>query len=354
MLEVNQIKKLTKFRTLSALPVEKLIKVYELKKGDNVLIWTDNGKTIAPKLAKTIFATLNTLGCNVSFIVDKHQRKISKCSNITSEGILSLSKGDCFISIASGNRGRLSFENKFTMRSLMKKNGFKMVSMGGLASIKPTMVNSFIASFDHDEVEVIELNNKIKSLMGRTSFVHITCPLGTDLTLTLGKREVICNDGNFRAYSTNYPVGETYTAPIENSANGVVFVSSAKISGSTIIPKKPIKFVFENGVIKSINDSQILKNLKYIEKKNKEKKVINFKNAIRTIAEFAIGTNRKAKIVGAMICDEKTLGTVHFAYGNNKHLGGENYCLGHFDNVIVKPTVYFDGKKIMDNGKLLV
>ena len=57
---------------------------------------------------------------------------------------------------------------------------------------------------------------------------------------------------------------------------------------------------------------------------------------------------------GAMICDEKAYGTCHFAIGNSKHMGGSIYCHGHFDNVIVKPTIWFDKKMVMKDGKLLL
>jgi leucyl aminopeptidase (aminopeptidase T) len=86
---------------------------------------------------------------------------------------------------------------------------------------------------------------------------------------------------------------------------------------------------------------------------NKEK-IGNYKLAPRTIAEFGIGTNKKAKILGVMICDEKTLGSCHFALGNNLSMGGKNDCYGHFDYVIANPTVWADGKKIVEGGKILL
>ncbi|NMA44332.1 MAG: aminopeptidase [Candidatus Diapherotrites archaeon] len=356
MIQIDEIKKLEKVKIISLPALKKVFRLYEITPSSNILIWTDSGKTIAPRIAKTIYLELKKMGCGVSLIVDPPRTNIAPAPKKTINAILSLSKNEIFISVGSGNRGHIVVNGKqVLMRNLMKKNGFRMVSLGGLGSLNPKKVNNFLTAFDHNEKEVKELNEKIKNLMKVTKKIKITCPIGSNLELSFdSSREVICNDANWRAYSTNYPVGEVYVAPIEDSANGVIFVSSAKISGKTIVPKKPIKFIFKNGLLVKTNSKKINDNLIYVEKVNKLKKISDYKNKVRTIAEFAIGTNRKASIVGAMICDEKTLGTIHFAIGNNKHLGGNNYCNGHFDNVVTKPTVYFDDKKIMEKGKLLL
>ncbi|MBS7621234.1 aminopeptidase, partial [Candidatus Bathyarchaeota archaeon] len=51
---------------------------------------------------------------------------------------------------------------------------------------------------------------------------------------------------------------------------------------------------------------------------------------------------------------EKIRGTVHLAIGDNSHMGGKVSSDLHQDFIIPKPTLIFDGKKIMENGKLLV
>ena len=52
--------------------------------------------------------------------------------------------------------------------------------------------------------------------------------------------------------------------------------------------------------------------------------------------------------------DEKVLGTIHIALGDNKSMGGLVDVPIHLDGVVKKPTVYFDEKMIMKNGKLLI
>jgi len=366
MVKIDDSKKLSSFKELNLPSLQKIISLYEIRSKNNVLIWTDNGKnSLAPVIAKSLRTLLLQSKCNVSIIVEKPSKELGPASKITQKAILSLGLEDVFISIGSANRGYVeeagpaakkgTEKAHILMRTLMEKQGFKMVSIGGLSSLKSNKVNEFLASFDHDVTELKNLNRKLRILMQKTSYIKVTCPAGTDLLVELDqKRKIMSNDGNWKDYSTNYPVGEVYAAPVESSANGVAFATSIKITGQTILAKKPVKFVFDNGLLTSVDSKEVEKNLEYVEKFNKEKGVLHSRTASRTIAEFGIGTNKRAKVVGAMICDEKAYGTCHFAYGNNKHLGGENYCHGHFDNVIVKPSIWFDGVKVMEDGELLI
>ena len=77
------------------------------------------------------------------------------------------------------------------------------------------------------------------------------------------------------------------------------------------------------------------------------------KNA-RNIAEFGIGTNDSVKLSGILLEDEKVMGTVHIALGNNISMGGSVNVPIHLDGVIKEPTVSMDGKVIMRSGKLLI
>ena len=52
-----------------------------------------------------------------------------------------------------------------------------------------------------------------------------------------------------------------------------------------------------------------------------------------------------------MLEDEKMLGTVHIALGNNLSFGGDNDVPLHLDGVITRPDIYVDDKKIMEKGK---
>jgi aminopeptidase len=88
------------------------------------------------------------------------------------------------------------------------------------------------------------------------------------------------------------------------------------------------------------------------------KKLVNMLDSVgknaRNIAEFGIGTNDSVKLSGILLEDEKVMGTVHIALGNNVSMGGKINVPIHLDGVIKEPTVFLDSKVIMKDGKLLV
>lgn len=65
---------------------------------------------------------------------------------------------------------------------------------------------------------------------------------------------------------------------------------------------------------------------------------------MRRICELGIGLNPNASIIGAMIVDDKTLGTAHIGIGSNYWFGGNIYAIIHLDQVFKNPTIYFDGE----------
>ena len=70
------------------------------------------------------------------------------------------------------------------------------------------------------------------------------------------------------------------------------------------------------------------------------------------VAELGVGTNDKAKIIGSVLEDEKVLGTVHMAIGDNMSMGGKVSVPSHLDGIMMKPTLEVDGRVIMKDGVL--
>jgi leucyl aminopeptidase (aminopeptidase T) len=72
------------------------------------------------------------------------------------------------------------------------------------------------------------------------------------------------------------------------------------------------------------------------------------------IAEFAIGTNERARLIGSMTEDKKLRGSVHVAIGDNHVIGGTIISELHLDGLLLRPTVELGGKTVVDNGRLLL
>jgi len=67
----------------------------------------------------------------------------------------------------------------------------------------------------------------------------------------------------------------------------------------------------------------------------------------RNIAEFGIGINPEAKLIGNVLEDEKVGGTVHIALGDNSTFGGDVIAGIHLDGIIRNPEIFVDGEKFI-------
>jgi aminopeptidase len=74
----------------------------------------------------------------------------------------------------------------------------------------------------------------------------------------------------------------------------------------------------------------------------------------RNVAEFGIGTNDRATLTGVILEDEKVMGTIHIAFGDNKSMGGTVRVASHLDGLVTQPTVWFDDRKVLEAGRLLI
>jgi aminopeptidase len=73
------------------------------------------------------------------------------------------------------------------------------------------------------------------------------------------------------------------------------------------------------------------------------------------ITELGIGVNPGVvEPVGNISLDEKIGGSVHIAVGMNDRFGGKNKSNLHQDFVILKSTIWFDGKVMIENGTFKV
>ena len=203
-----------------------------------------------------------------------------------------------------------------------------------------------IRGLNADYNKIAALTLKLTKMMDKTKNIRVTSPGGTDITMSIEGRKTIPSKGLFhkKGESGNLPTGEAFAAPMEGKSEGV-FVADGSFAVIGMI-KTPIKIKVEKGLATEISGGKEAKEL--------IKMLAPFGKKGRNIAEIGIGTNDSVKLSGMLLEDEKKLGTVHIALGDNKSMGGKINVPIHVDGVILKPTVYFDGKIVMKNGKLLV
>ena len=236
-----------------------------------------------------------------------------------------------------------------TAKSLTHTNARRAASAKGarVATFPGITEEVMIRGMNADYKKIAAISIKLKKILERGKRIKITAPGGTDISFEIAGRTAIASKGLFhkKGESGNLPTGETFLAPIEGTANGV-FVVDGSMAGLGLIKNAGIKIEVKDGFATKITGGKLASELKLM--------LDGVGKMARNIAEFGIGTNDSAKLSGILLEDEKVMGTVHIALGNNVSMGGSVNVPLHLDGVIKQPTVYMDDKLLMKDGKLLI
>jgi len=235
-----------------------------------------------------------------------------------------------------------------TSKSLTHTDARRNASASGarIATLPGVTEEIMIRCMNADYNKIADRTFKICTMMEKTEIIRVTAARGTDITMPIKGRHAHASSGLFREKGLwgNLPTGESYLAPIEDVSNGVVIVDGSMASVGMI--KEPIRIVVKDGYATEITGGAEAKRLiELLEPHGKP---------ARTVAEFGIGTNDKAILTGQILEDEKVMGTIHIAFGDNKSMGGTVRVASHLDGLIKEPTVWFDEKMIMKEGKFVI
>jgi len=189
--------------------------------------------------------------------------------------------------------------------------------------------------------KVSEYNARLIKYISKKKKIRIVAD-ETDLTYNVAGRKWINCDG-----AANFPDGEIFTAPIENSAEGCIRFTYPAVFGGREV--EDVRLEFRNG--KAV--------------KARASKGEDFMNAMldtdkgsRYLGEVAIGTNYDIKDFSKnTLFDEKIGGTIHMALGAAyPETGGKNRSGLHWDMVCdlrQGGEIYGDGELFYRNGKFL-
>jgi aminopeptidase len=235
-----------------------------------------------------------------------------------------------------------------TSKSLTHTDSRRNASAKGvrIATLPGVTEEIMVRCMNADYNEIARKTYKLCEMLEKTETVRVTAPRGTDIAMPIKGRTAHASSGLFREKGQwgNLPTGEAYLAPVEGISNGVVVVDGSMASVGMV--KTPIKIIVKDGFATDITGGSEAKRLiELLEPHGKD---------ARTVAEFGIGTNDKAILTGAILEDEKVMGTIHIAFGDNKSMGGSVRVASHLDGLIKEPTVWFDDRVIMKDGRFVV
>ena len=184
--------------------------------------------------------------------------------------------------------------------------------------------------------------DRLVNLMNGGKKLHIIGEK-TDITFSVeGRKWVSCSGLN------NFPDGEIFTSPVEDSANGEIYFDFPAIYRGNESHKIWLKL--ENG---KVVDAKAEKGEDFLIS------MLDMDAGSRFVGEIAIGTNDRVQdVTGNILFDEKIGGSIHMALGASyPETGGKNESGLHWDiikNMKENSKIFLDDKLIYENGKFVI
>lgn len=220
------------------------------------------------------------------------------------------------------------------------KAGVRVATMPNISE------NTMIRTLKADYQQIAKRTTRLAALLDEAKMVHLTSPLGTDLHMPIEGIKAIASTGLLlqKGQGGNLPSGEAFLMPEEGKSEGILVVDASVAGIGTL--QQPIKITIKNGFAVKMEGGKEADQLFAM--------LSRFGKDGMNVAEFGIGTNHAAQIIGNILEDEKVLGTAHVAFGNNISMGG-TYAVGiHIDGVLTQPSIYLDDHPLMLGGRLVI
>ncbi|ADR35790.1 peptidase M29 aminopeptidase II [Oceanithermus profundus DSM 14977] len=163
---------------------------------------------------------------------------------------------------------------------------------------------------------------------------------GTDLRMRVEGRRWVNSDGR-----SNFPSGEVYTAPLEDSVEGEVRFDLPILAGGRWV--RGVRLVFEAG---RVVEASAEEGDAYLQA------MLATDAGARGVGELGIGTNSGLERgTGLVLLDEKIGGTVHLALGQAyAATGGTNRSAIHWDLIVDLRrggALIADGEVVQEDGR---
>jgi len=219
-------------------------------------------------------------------------------------------------------------------------------SMAQAASMSTEAFEDFyfkVCTMDYRRMS--ESSKALVALMQKTDKVRLVGPGETDLTFSIKGIPMLSATGQ-----NNLPDGEVFTAPVRDSANGVICYNTPSLYEGK--KYENIRLRFEKGRIveATASDTQAINS------------IFDTDEGARYVGEFAIGLN--PHITDGMcdiLFDEKITGSIHFTPGSSyDDASNGNVSSIHWDLVMIQTPkygggkIYFDDVLVRDNGLFVI
>jgi aminopeptidase len=190
--------------------------------------------------------------------------------------------------------------------------------------------------------KVSKEQQRVTDWLNKARQIHVVGP-DTDLKLEVTDRKWINCDGR-----ENFPDGEIFTGPIEESMNGHIrYTYPACLHGREV---EDVRLQFKDG---KVIEATAAKNEEFL------LKMLETDEGARYVGEFAFGTNPGIqRFTKNTLFDEKIGGTIHIAIGTGyPESGSKNKSAIHWDMVCdlrKGGEVRVDGTLFLKDGEILI
>ncbi len=314
-------------------------------KDEKLLIIGDTGyenRNVAAVLSGAYYLAAEQLKLDAKLILQGIKSRGDISDDDVIHSLSDLKTGNIVILNMSDKLGNIKELGKSFRRWVAKKQ-HRFISAMSLGDLATSNIDLILKAIDVNYKPLQTQHEKIRQKLENAKEIHITTPAGTDLYYNKSGIKAIAADGNYTMPGTggNLPAGEVYAPPNGKRIEGkVVIDGSSRTHEHTILIRKPVELTIEDGDIVDIKGQEEAKQLENTLKWAAS--IAKNPGNVRRICELGIGLNPKASIIGAMIVDDKTLGTAHIGIGSNYWFGGNIYAIIHLDQVFKNPTIYLD------------
>jgi leucyl aminopeptidase (aminopeptidase T) len=305
-----------------------LVDCMEIKRGEDVLVVTDPVKRA---IAEAIVATARELGAEV-VLMEMSERESHGSEPARSVAAAMLASDAILVP---------------TSKSLSHTEARKAASDNGarVATMPDITEEMLVRTMSADYHAVKQRSDAVAKLLSDGKEVLISSSLGTDVVFSIEGRKGLSDSGRIANPGTfgNLPAGEGFIAPVEGMTNGrLVFDGSVWPIGRL---ETPLTVEIVDGYATAFSGPAGEQFRSILDKHGPE---------AFAVAELGIGTNEAATLTGNVLEDEKIIGTIHVAFGDNHSFGGTIRVSSHQDGVVLQPTADIDGTRLLEDGSLLL
>jgi aminopeptidase len=195
-----------------------------------------------------------------------------------------------------------------------------------------------------DQRLIRERSRKLADILTIGRALQLTTANGTSLKMSIAHRR-----GNAEitpllpdSYFAALPIGRAFLMPDINSVQGEVFLDGVAGTRGSLSPNIYLKVA--DGRVTLIKGGKAADELR--------RRLRQAEASARQVVEIGFGLNDKARWGNSEFEDEKVLGTVHLGFGRLP--SGSKISEIFAKGIIQAPSVTIDGKKIIEEGKVLL